>query len=582
MSLRSKWKPGKEEVVAQNGAVTAMQPQAAEAGLEMLKRGGNAVDAGVAMGFCNVVVEPYMATIAGMGYMLIYLAKEGKTVAIDFNGRAPRNAYPDMYSVIGPAAAGGFHVFNVEDDANRLGPLSVTVPATCAGLCEAHKRYGVLPLEQVLEPAIHLAVEGFETDWYLSLFAANSFGAIEQDPYLACMWLPEGRVPRSHPKPGTKIVQRDLGELLKRIAREGADALYKGEVAAAIGEFIHKNGGLLTAQDLVDYRPNVTEPLSTSFKGHTVEVVPTPSGGITNLETFGILDRLDLQSLRHNSVEYLHLFAQAVRHAFADRYRYLGDWDHVPVPLKGLLSPEYLGELAAQVNTKKADIGTELDEEPWAYYMDRAVHDPWKYDPSPASEPAFQAADSNGNGNTTHFNAVFRERNAVSCTHTSIFGPGVNAPSTGVYLTGGMAWFIPEVGVANSIAGWKRPLNNMSPLMVFREGKPILCQGAPGGRRIMNRGVRVVANIMVYGMTPQEAIVQPTVDASGRDTLVDSRLHDDVVEGLEALGHRVLVVEEEPGMGSNFSRPSAIHIDYESGLLRAGVDPFAHAMALGY
>ena len=228
MSLRSKWKPGKEEVVAQNGAVTAMQPQAAEAGLEMLKRGGNAVDAGVAMGFCNVVVKPYMATIAGMGYMLIYLANEGKTVAIDFNGRAPRKAYPDMYRAIGPAATGGFHVFDVEDDANRLGPLSVTVPATCAGLREAHKRYGVLSLEQVLEPAIHLASEGFETDWYLTLFAANTFDRIEPDPYLAGMWLPEGRVPRSHPKPGTKIVQRDLGELLKRIAREGADAMYRG------------------------------------------------------------------------------------------------------------------------------------------------------------------------------------------------------------------------------------------------------------------------------------------------------------------------------------------------------------------
>ena len=344
---------------------------------------------------------------------------------------------------------------------------------------------------------------------------------------------------------------------------------------------MQKNGGLLSAQDLADYRPIVTEPLSTSFNVHSVNVVPTPSGGITNLETLGILDRLDLRSLSHNSVEHLDLLIQAVRHAFADRYRYLGDRNHVPVPLEGLLSPQYLGELAAQVNAKKADIGLELDEEPWGYYMDRAVDDPWKYDPSSAPELAYQPADGNGDGDTTHFNAVDRERNAVSCTHTSIFGPGVNAPSTGVYLTGGMAWFIPKAGYANSIASWKRPMNNMSPLMVFREGRPILCQGAPGGRRIMNRGVQVVTNIVVYGMTPQEAIVQPTVDASGRDTLLDSRLPDEVVDGLEKLGHRVLVVEEEPGMGSNFSRPSAIHIDYESGLLTAGVDAFRPATALG-
>ncbi|MDP6511894.1 MAG: gamma-glutamyltransferase, partial [SAR202 cluster bacterium] len=162
MTLRSKWKISKEEVVAQNGAVTSMQPQSAEAGLAILQAGGNAMDAAVAMGFCNVVLEPYMATIGGMGYMLVHVASEGKTYAIDFNGRAPRNASPEMYNTIGPAPAGGIHLFDVEGETNREGPLSVTVPATCAGLCEVHERFGVLPLEQVLEPSIQLASDGFE------------------------------------------------------------------------------------------------------------------------------------------------------------------------------------------------------------------------------------------------------------------------------------------------------------------------------------------------------------------------------------------------------------------------------------
>lgn len=204
MALRSSWKLDKEEVVAQNGIVTAMKPPCAEAGLGILKAGGNAIDAAVAIGFCNVVVEPYMATIGGMGYMLIHLAQEGKTVAIDFNGRAPRNAHPDMYSVIGPAEAGGYTIFNVEDDANNRGQLCVTVPATCAGLCEAHARYGKLPLEQVLEPAIHLASQGFEADWYLSLFAANNLESFGRDPYLSSMWLPDGHPPKSYPAPAER------------------------------------------------------------------------------------------------------------------------------------------------------------------------------------------------------------------------------------------------------------------------------------------------------------------------------------------------------------------------------------------
>jgi gamma-glutamyltranspeptidase/glutathione hydrolase len=183
---------------------------------------------------------------------------------------------------------------------------------------------------------------------------------------------------------------------------------------------------------------------------------------------------------------------------------------------------------------------------------------------------------------TTQINVVDKDRNAVSCTHTGVFTAGANPPSTGVYLVGGMAWFLPQGGYANSVSGWKRPLNNMAPVMVFRGGRPVLCQGAPGARKIMNRGVQVVSNVVAFGMSPQEALIAPTVDASGRDTLVDSRLPDSTIQGLIDLGHRVQVVEEEPGMGGNFSRPSAIKIDYQRGVLYAGVDVFRPAIALGY
>jgi len=590
---RSTWKPGKEEAVTQNGMVTAMHPPSAEAGLEMLKKGGNAVDAAVAMIFCNVVIEPYMANIGGMGHMLVYLAKEGKTVSVDFTCRAPRNAHPEMYCVLDPdhhekkragVQRGGFTslYFDVEGNANNQGPLSVTVPTLCAGICAAHQRYGSLPLEELLEPAIHLASEGFESNWHLTLYAANMFDAFSEDPYLASMWLPGGHPPRSYPKPGEKIIQRDLGELLKRIARYGPDGMYRGEVADAIDAFMRKNGGILTKQDLEDYEPDISDPLSVPFKEYRVMTIPAPCGGVTNLQMFRILDLFALDAIGHNTAEYLNLFIQSARHTFADRHRYLGDWEYTPVPLKGLLSSQYAKELAEQVDLRGSGVGLGLEKEPWMYYMERAIHDPWKFDPLPSPESQYQPAIDTYKGDTAHINVVDKDRNVVTCTHTGPFIAGANVPSAGVYLTGGMSLFIAKPGFANSIEGWKRSIGSMSPLMIFRGGRPILSYGAPGGRRIINRAVQVVNNVVIFGMGPQEAIIQPSIDASTKQTLVDSRLPPDTIEELRRLGHEITVVEEEPGMLGNFSRPAAIYIDYESGLLKAGVDAFRPAIALGY
>ncbi len=581
MNLRSKWRPNKEEVVAPNGVVTAMQPPSAEAGLEILKKGGNAIDAAVAVGFCNIVVEPYMANIGGMGYMVIHQAKTGKTIGIDFNGRAPRGASATMYKVIGPST-GSYQLAQVEHNANEEGALSVTVPGTCAGFCTAHRLYGSLPLEQVLEPAIHLAREGFYANFHLTLEMANDFAKIQRDPYLASIWLPNGAPPRSYPKPGDRIIQRDLAELLKRIAKQGADALYRGEVAEAIDTWMRQQGGVLTREDLADYHPQVGEPLVVSFQGYTIKCVATPSGAITNLQTWHLLDQFPLQSLSHNSIDYLHLLIEAFRHTFADRYHFLGDWEHVPVPLQGMLSTEYAKALAAQLDRKQAVVAPANDTDPWEYYLEHRVHDPWAYDPQPRPPASFSAAMDADAGQTTHINVVDKERNVVSCTHTGTFYSFVHPANTGVYMTAGMAWFVPKPGYANSIAPWKRPMNNMCPVMVFQDGKPVLCQGAPGGRKIMNRGVQVVANIVVAGMSPQAAVVAPTVDASGRNVIVDSRLPEEVIQALKAKGHRIEIVEEEPGTIGNFARPSAVWIDYDSGLLYAGVDPFRPAIALGY
>lgn len=582
MSLYSAWKVNKEEVVAENGIVTSALPLSAEAGLSMLKSGGNAIDAAVAIGFCNVVQEPYMASIGGMGYMLIHLAGEGRTIGVDFNGRAPKGTTDDMYDVIGPSTGAGYKTFDVVNDANNTGALSATVPATCAGFCEAHKRFGTLPFEQVLEPAIHLASEGFEANWFLTMSAANMYDTFNSDNHLSSIWLPGGKVPTSHPKPGTKIIQRDLADLLKKLASHGRDAMYSGDIADAIDEHMKKNGGVLDKQDLSDYNPIIGDPAQTTFQGHSINVVRTPSGGITNLQTLNILDQFDLKAMGHNSVDYLHTFMMAARHAFADRFGYLGDWEHSTVPLNGLLSTGYAREIAKEVRTPTFEIRNLGQREPLVQFMESPIHNPWDHEKSQkVPVPSHPAMDTN-NEDTTHINVVDKDRNAVSCTHTGVFAKGLNPAGTGVALVGGMGWFIPKPGYPNSMAPWKRPMNNMSPFMVLKNNRPVLLEGAPGARRIMNRNAQVVLNVILFGMSPQEAIVQPVIDVSGSKAYVDSRMSESTIKALVGLGHDIELLEEEPAPTGYFARPSAIQVDYERNLLRAGVDAFRPTTALGY
>jgi gamma-glutamyltranspeptidase/glutathione hydrolase len=581
MFLRSKWRPNKEEVISEGGLVTAMQPPSAEAGLKMLKRGGNAIDAGVAIGFCNIVVEPYMAALAGLGFMLIHLAEEDRTVAIDFNARSPREATPDLYKVIGPAPAGSNTIFKVENDETNFGGKAITVPATCAGFCLAHELYGELPREEVMGPAIFLASEGFEANWHLTLWLANNMGWMREIPAIAEMWLPGGLPPRSFPPPGDRIIQRNLGRLLGQVAREGPDAMYRGEIADAIVEEVRRGGGVLSREDLAEYEPQVSEPLSVSYRDHTVMAVPTPSGGPTVLETLNILENFDLESLGHNTPEYLHTFVECARHAFADRFRYLGDWESASVPLEGLLAKEYAREIAEGVDSGRAELEPGLDEEPWVYYLEREAHDPWRFDPGPRPASPFGTGWAFGEGDTTHINVVDGKGNVLSCTHTGSFRPNVIPPGSGVYMVGGMSWFIAREGYANSVAGWKRPLVNMAPLLVLEDGRPVLSMGSPGARKIMNRNTQVALNVLEFGMGIQEAIAAPTVDASRRETVVDSRIPRDAIDRLRAMGHGVTVVEEEPGMTGNFARPSGIFLDHETGKLHGGVDVFRPAIALG-
>ncbi|MFH2112244.1 MAG: gamma-glutamyltransferase [Candidatus Bathyarchaeota archaeon] len=551
----------KDEAVSETGMVTASIPEAAEAGLKLLRTGGNAFDAAVAVGFCNTVLEPYLACLGGLGFMVAYSSQEDRVMSIDFNTRAPKAARPDMFKVLGESPAGGTRIFEVEGKENSVGGKAVTVPAACAGFVKAHELYGSKPLREVVAPAVSLAKGGFTLGWDQALTHGVLARESRRCAVIDDIWSPGG-YPAA---PGTRIVQPDLARLLTKVGEEGRSAIYEGEVAKKIEETVALAGGVLDAEDLASYDPTVREPITVKYGEYEVSTTNTPSGGVTILETLKVLDRFEVSSLVHNSGEYLHLLIEASRHAFADRYSLLGDWDHAEVPLKETLCDAYAEKLSLLIDEGSTSF-YRGDSEPWVMYLGAPIHDP--------------GDDHSAQGDTTHLNVVDRDGNAVACTHTPGFQVGLVPQGTGLHLATAMGWFVPKPGYPNSVAPWKRPLMNMGPLIVTEDGAPVLLAGAPGSRRIICRNLQVALNSLEFGMGPQEAVAAATVDSSGAETLVDSRIPSDSIKHLASLGHRVKVVEEGPGL-SAFARPSAIKIDRGTGLIRGGVDLFRRSKAVG-
>ncbi len=562
--------------------IVAKHPLAAEAGLDILKRGGNAIDAAVATGFAISVVEPMMSCTAGVGFMNIHLTPSGQNVVVEYPPRAPTAATPDMYRLTGRPGS-MISVFEVEDDENVEGYRSIAVAGMVAGLCRAHERYGTLPLEQLMEPAIAYAEDGFEVSWYLSLCITNAMRGFQRFPASAAVFLPDGRPPTSAPKPADRLVQRDLAQVLCLIAKQGAAGFYQGDVAAAIEADMQANGGLITRDDFAAYEAIVREPCRITYRDYEVAAAALPHGGTTLLQTLRILSQLDLHGLGHNGPAYLHRFIEAAHHAFADRYYYLGDNDVVDVPLDGVLSRPYAAALADKINLNHTQFDPLRGTEPWVYYATQALHDPWAYEgrdmPSAATVTSL-VADGDC---TTHFGVVDKDRNPVSCTQTavSLFGSRVVTPGLGLLWNNGMIWFNPKPGAANSIAPWKRALTNMAPLVALKGGAPALSIGAPGGRRIMNCNAQVFLNVAEFGMGMQEAIAQPRVDVSTKDVMVDSRMAPETLEALATLGHPLNVVEETAA-DINFATPLGILVNHERGTLHSGVDVFRIAEARGY
>ena len=558
----------KTEARAQRGMVATKDVHATRAGVQMLEMGGNAVDAAVAACFAVGVVEPMSSGIGGGGYLVYQVEDRGGVIGFPMKG--PLAARADMYELSGEAAVGNFGWAGVANDENLDGPRSIAVPGAVAGLCEAHRLLGKLPLKEVIAPAVSLARDGHSPGWHnmyaLGLMASRLFDFDE----LRNVFMPGGKLPAGDLTSPALLRQPALGEVLEAIGREGPAAFYSGDIARAITSDIQANGGIISEEDLAAYRPSVWESgLEFSYRGHTVRVPPFACAGTTSAMTLRLLDGFDVSSMGHNSADALHAYIYGARLAYADRFNYLADPAFVNAPWQGLVSDGYSELRREQIDSQR--LGKVETGDPWAF-DDGA--------PGENMEASAPALDSG----TTHLCAMDGDGNAVSLTNTLMagFGSGFVPRGTGVVMNNGMMWFDPVPGRVNSIMPGKYPLNNMTPALVLGQDGARLAVGASGGRRITNCVTQLISKVVDFGMGPQEAIDSPRVDCSLPITSVDPRIPREVVAELEARGHRVYLIGDNHVQGgfASFASPVAIVRDGD-GSFRAGVDTFHSAHAEG-
>ncbi len=483
--------------------------------MEILEQGGNAVDAAVATAFALGVVGPASSGLGGGGFMVIYTAKEKKAHALDFREKAPKAVRADLYNRKG----------RLVPELSRRGALAVAVPGEVAGLTEALKRFGSLPLETVISPAIRYATEGFPVRPQLLKAIEQHLSTIRKLPNFSRLFL---KSDGSMYKKRELIRQPELGETLKAIAREGSRVFYEGWIAQAIVGQLKKAGGILTFEDLKEYKPVWREPILGTYRDRTVITMPPPSsGGIALVQMLNVLEGYQLRQFSHNSTPYLHLLTEVMKHAFADRATYLGDPDFVEVPVKRLLSKKYASWIRNRISS---------DYTHPASYYGLASFKPKK-------------------GGTTHFGVLDGEGNAVSASLTinTRFGSKVLVRETGIILNNEMDDFsiragLPNVygligGRANSIQPKKRPLSSMAPTIILQGDRPVLVVGASGGPRIISATLQAILNALDFGMPIKKAISSPRIHHQWKPNklMVEGKISRKTRSSLARRGHSIKV-----------------------------------------
>lgn len=538
-------------VKSKYGMVVSSHYLASEVGVEILKKGGNAVDAAIATGLALAVVHPAAGNIGGGGFMIVY-KNDGTVTSFDFREKAPAAAHARMY-----VDAEGNYI----KDLNHEGYLSVGVPGTVAGFDLALKKFGTRPWKVLTAPAIRLAEDGFPLSWSM----ADDFKWLRSDflryPASAKVFLKKDTVLH---EPGALWKQPDLAKTLKRIRRSGRDGFYKGETAKLVALDMKRNGGLITEADLAAYEANERAPVRGTYRGYEiVSMAPPSSGGVAVIEMLNILEGFDLSSYGHNSAQYIHVLTEAMRLAYADRARHIGDPDFNPdIPVTMLTSKEHAENVRKTISLNRAS----------------------KSDLAPFAE-------AHESSETTHYSVIDAEGNAVVVTYTLEYGYGsrIVADGLGFLYNNEMGDFNPVPGLTDStgkigttpnrVAPGKRMLSSMTPTIVAKDGKPWVLIGTPGGRTIINTVLQVILNVVDFKMNMAEAIdagrfhhqwFPDVLRIEKYSTTQDSQRF------LEMMGHRVVTIG---GQGSAMG----ILIDPETGVRHGSADPrAADARAVGY
>jgi gamma-glutamyltranspeptidase/glutathione hydrolase len=525
-------------ITAEHGMVVAQEKISARVGADILKQGGNAVDAAVATGFAMAVTYPRAGNIGGGGFMVIHLRERGEDIAIDYRETAPAATTPEIF--LGPDG-------KPDNAKSRDSALSIGVPGTVAGLALALEKYGSgkFTLAQLLQPAIALARDGFVLSDDMADTLPAIYRRLARWPASAKIFSrPDGTSLRQD----DTLIQTDLAATLTAIADQGPRGFYQGPVAEKLANAVREAGGIMTADDLKSYQAMIRAPVRGTYRGYDIVSMPLPSsGGTVLLETLNILEGFPMGQMKQGSAASLHLLIEAMKRAYADRARYLGDPAFVNAPTSALVSKDYAAKQRASIDPDRA---------------------------TPAADVLSIKPPREGS-NTTHFSVVDSFGNAVSNTYTLNFpyGVGLVAEGTGVLLNNELDDFTAAVGASNAfgLVGYeanlpgpgKRPLSSMSPTIVMKDGKPVLVTGSPGGSRIISTVLQVIVDVLDYHMDVAAAVAAPRLHHQWMpdEVRIEHGFNDDVLTELKAKGHHIV----EP-MGQTSANSIAIG---ESGLFGA-------------
>ncbi|HVK40912.1 MAG TPA: gamma-glutamyltransferase [Phenylobacterium sp.] len=489
-------------VTGRKGMVVSQSQIASQVGADILRQGGNAVDAAVATGLALAVTLPRAGNLGGNGFMLVYLADQKKTLAVDYYGQAP--AATDASLLAGPGGK--------LDTAKRYSHKAVATPGTVKGLYEVHRQYGRLPWRRLVEPAVKLAAEGLiMTEDMTHGLEVYRDGLLADRPSASALYKRDG----SAYQPGERLRQPDLAWSLRQIRDGGADAFYRGELGRRVVAGVQAGGGVLTQKDLANYQIRVQEPLWCTYRGTPVAYMPPPAAGVLLCELMNIVERFPMADYGQNSVQALHVTAEAMKLVFADRSRFMGGFPQYQPPVAGLSSKAYAAERAKLIDPTRA--------------MAAGV--------SPGDPLLYESRD------TTHYSVADSEGNVVSNTFTlgSSFGAHVMAPGTGFFLNDAMANFAwGGAEPANAPEPGKRVISTITPIIAFKDDRPWLASGTPGGTRIISAMAQLLSNLVDHKLNIAEASQRPRIFQAASDTPVEFEpgFPVDMLKLMEARGHK--------------------------------------------